>query len=115
MRNATVLVVRLRGLATETIKNIVLSGIGKLIVLDDALVQPEDVGAGFFFREEDINKKTRVDAAKPHIQSLNPLVEVQVLHEMTILRSEEQLDSLLKDVDVVCLTDMDQAQAVCPL
>jgi ubiquitin-like 1-activating enzyme E1 A len=112
MRNATVLVIRLRGVATETIKNIVLAGIGKLIVIDDALVQPEDVGAGFFFRDEDVNAKRRVDAAKPHIESLNPLVKVEVAHDLGILTNEEALNALLADVDVVCVTDLDQASAV---
>ena len=57
MRNATIMVVRLKGVATETIKNIVLAGIGKLIVVDDAIVSEEDLGAGFFLRQED--RRTR--------------------------------------------------------
>lgn len=60
MRNATVCVINLRGVATEVIKNIVLSGIGKLIVFDPADVQEEDLGAGFFFREDDVGQKVRV-------------------------------------------------------
>ena len=56
MRNATILVARLKGTATETIKNIVLAGIGKLIIVDEANVGPEDLGAGFFFRDEDVGK-----------------------------------------------------------
>lgn len=57
MRNATILVFRLRGIATEAIKNMVLAGIGKLIIVDDAEVTEEDLGAGFFFRDEDVGKK----------------------------------------------------------
>ena len=57
MRNATILVVRLKGVATETIKNIVLAGIGKLVILDDEDVEEEDLGAGFFFTEGDVGKK----------------------------------------------------------
>ena len=57
MRNATVLVLRLKGVATETIKNIVLAGIGTLIVVDTEDVSAEDLGAGFFFRDEDVNQK----------------------------------------------------------
>jgi hypothetical protein len=57
MRNATILVVNLRGVATETIKNIVLAGIGKLIIWDREDVAAEDLGAGFFFRDGDIGKK----------------------------------------------------------
>ena len=60
MRNATICVVNLRGIATELIKNIVLAGIGKLIILDSEDVQDEDLGAGFFFLESDIGKKVGV-------------------------------------------------------
>jgi hypothetical protein len=59
MRNATILVVNLRGVATETIKNIVLAGIGKLIIWDCEDVAAADLGVGFFFREEDVGKKVR--------------------------------------------------------
>lgn len=57
MRNATILVVRLRGVATEAIKNMVLAGIGKLIIIDSDNVTEEDLGAGFFFRDEDVGLK----------------------------------------------------------
>lgn len=64
MRNATIVVVRLKGVATEAIKNIVLAGIGKLIVVDADDVAEEDLGAGFFFRDDDVGKKVR-DRARP--------------------------------------------------
>jgi len=112
MRNATVFVVKLRGVAIETIKNIVLSGIGKLIVLDDEIVQPEDLGAGFFYRDEDVNVKKRVHAAKPHIESLNPLVVVEVLDDASLLYNDEQLERLLSMVNLVCLTDSSKDLAV---
>lgn len=59
MRNATILVFRLKGIATETIKNIVLAGIGKLVVVDHEDVTEEDLGASFFFHDEDVGKKVR--------------------------------------------------------
>src|SRR5258706_2439123 len=112
MRNATVFVVNIRGVATETIKNIVLSGIGKLIVLDDEIVRPEDLGAGFFYRSEDVDVKKRVHAANPHIESLNPLVAVEVLDDASILYNDEQLERLLSMVNLVCLTDASKDLAV---
>ena len=57
MRNATIMIIRLKGVATETIKNIVLAGIGKLVIVDDALVSEEDLGAGFFFQDDALGKK----------------------------------------------------------
>lgn len=52
MRKSTVLVLNLRSLAHETIKNLVLAGIGRLIVMDGGLVTEEDLGSGFLFQEE---------------------------------------------------------------
>ncbi len=69
MRNATILVIRLRGVATEAIKNIVLAGIGKLVIVDTENVSEEDLGAGFLYRDEDVGKKVGVAFF------LHPLVE----------------------------------------
>jgi ubiquitin-like 1-activating enzyme E1 A len=106
MRNATILVIRLRGTATEAIKNIVLAGIGKLVIYDSEEVKEEDLGAGFFFRDEDVGKK-RVDAAKARIEALNPLVTVQALRHPTILE-QDSLEALIMSVDLVCVTDWDR-------
>lgn len=51
MRNSTVLVLSLRSLAHETIKNLVLAGIGRLIIMDGEKVTDDDLGAGFLFEE----------------------------------------------------------------
>lgn len=53
MRSSTVLILSLHSVAHETIKNLVLAGIGRLIVMDDGVVSEEDLGSGFLFREED--------------------------------------------------------------
>ncbi|KAI0051118.1 hypothetical protein FA95DRAFT_1554933 [Auriscalpium vulgare] len=106
MRNASILVVKLRGLATETIKNIVLAGIGKLTIVDGENVSEEDLGAGFFFREDDVGKK-RVDAAKARIEGLNPLVNVETIPTASVLE-RDKLDGLVQSVDLVCVTDSDR-------
>lgn len=53
------MVIRLRGVATEAIKNMVLAGTGKLIIMDSDNVTEEDLGTGFFFRDEDVGQKVR--------------------------------------------------------
>jgi ubiquitin-like 1-activating enzyme E1 A len=53
MRSSTILVITLRSLAQETIKNLVLAGVGRMIVMDDAEVTLDDLGAGLLFREGD--------------------------------------------------------------
>ncbi|EEB90959.1 hypothetical protein MPER_10762 [Moniliophthora perniciosa FA553] len=124
MRNATILVVRMKGTATETIKNIVLAGIGTLIIVDGDDVTEEDLGAGFFFRDEDVGKKAsffqwssgriirwrligRVEAAKARIESLNPLVAVKTLPTYSAVDSQS-FESTIRDVDLVCVTDWDK-------
>jgi ubiquitin-like 1-activating enzyme E1 A len=128
MRNATILVVNLKGVATETIKNIVLAGIGKLVLVDDQDVSEEDLGAGFFLTDGDVGKKVefsqktrmrlltalvtqRVDAAKSRIESLNPLVAVETLSSMSVL-DDEHLEKTLHAVDMVCITDADRETMV---
>ncbi|KZT51424.1 hypothetical protein CALCODRAFT_525666 [Calocera cornea HHB12733] len=106
MRNATVLVLRLRGTACEVIKNIVLAGIGTLKIMDDADVSELDLGAGFFFREDDVGKK-RVDAAVPRIAALNPLVNIVSVSAPLDL-ADESLHALFVNVDMVCATDYDR-------
>jgi ubiquitin-like 1-activating enzyme E1 A len=67
MRNARILVVGLRGTGTEVIKNLVLAGIGTLVMVDGGDVSEEDLGAGFFFRDEDVGKKVRADAGSIYV------------------------------------------------
>ncbi|KAM5538636.1 hypothetical protein V8D89_007665 [Ganoderma adspersum] len=110
MRNATILVVRLQGVATEAIKNIVLAGIGKLVVADPGDVVEQDLGASFFYRDEDVGKK-RVDAAKARIESLNPLVAVETLSDPSVLENDA-LETLLSGVDMVCVTDVDRTTLI---
>ncbi|KAG7088238.1 hypothetical protein E1B28_012252 [Marasmius oreades] len=108
MRNATILVVGLKGTATETIKNIVLAGIGRLIIVDGDDVKEDDLGAGFFFREEDVGRK-RVDAAKPRIESLNPLVTVTTIPTFSAVDAQSFETTILEyNVHLICVTDWDR-------
>jgi ubiquitin-like 1-activating enzyme E1 A len=54
--------INLRGISTEACKNIVLAGVGSITILDPNDVSPEDLGAGFFFREEDIGQKVHTQS-----------------------------------------------------
>ncbi|PLW10827.1 hypothetical protein PCANC_09062 [Puccinia coronata f. sp. avenae] len=102
MRRSSVLIINLRGIATEACKNIVLAGVGSITILDPDKVLPEDLGAGFFFREEDIGQR-RVDAAKKRLHSLNPRVNVTGLTDD--IESKIAEDGFLQSFDIVCLTD----------
>jgi ubiquitin-like 1-activating enzyme E1 A len=123
MRTARILVVGLRGVATEVIKNLVLAGIGSLVMADNQDVKEEDLGSGFFYRDEDVGKKVRdtgrvayalaltrlfkrVYAAKARVEALNPLVTVEAVPLSQTPEVEvEQLSKMIQGVDLVCITD----------
>ncbi|GHJ89431.1 hypothetical protein NliqN6_5833 [Naganishia liquefaciens] len=118
MRSSTILILTLRALAQETIKNLVLAGVGRLIVMDDQKVSEVDLGAGLLFREEDGDVgKMRVEAALPQIKSLNPLVTITPLPTLSPFissstsTSQETIEDFLKreKVDLVCGTDLDRS------
>jgi ubiquitin-like 1-activating enzyme E1 A len=102
MRNASILVLGLRGIATETIKNIVLAGVGKITLIDGELVSEEDLGCGFFFTANDVGKP-RVDAAEERIQDLNPRVTIETVKDESVL--DNDLDDLIRAAHLVCATD----------
>ncbi|RSH90782.1 hypothetical protein EHS25_009957 [Saitozyma podzolica] len=120
MRSSSVLLLSLRSLAHETIKNLVLAGIGRLIVMDEGVVTEEDLGGGFLFREEEgAVGQERTAAALPQIASLNPLVSLTAIptlspfvRDQTInsaeLDDEAEMVAFLKRerVDVVVACDM---------
>lgn len=99
MRKSHILVHNLQGIATEVIKNIVLSGIGTLTIVDPHEVGATDLSSGFFFREEDVGQP-RVDAARERIQKLNPLVTIESITDASILTNAERLAQLEPDVIV---------------
>lgn len=70
MRSSTILVITLRSLAQETIKNLVLSGVGRMIVMDDKEVTEMDLGAGLLFREDDGAVGQKVSSRRPQQNDL---------------------------------------------
>ncbi|WVQ96610.1 hypothetical protein IAU59_003715 [Kwoniella sp. CBS 9459] len=115
MRSSTVLIISLRGVAHETIKNLVLAGIGRLIVADDSEVSSENLGSGFLFREEEgAVGQNRTKAALPQISSLNPLVSLTAWESLApfVGGSEGEIVGLLKKekVDVIVACDLPRTQ-----
>lgn len=54
MRNTKILIVGMKSLSNEVVKNTVLAGVGGITILDPEQVDPKDLGAQFFLRESDI-------------------------------------------------------------
>jgi len=49
----------------------------------------------------------RLNAAKPRIESLNPLVTVETITDVMTLDGD-RFESIVKSVDLVCITDWDR-------
>ena len=77
MRSARVLLVNIGSIGTEVAKNVVLSGIGNLYVLDEHVVREEDLGCQFLLTKGDVGAQ-RAQACLPRLQDLNPRVNLQV-------------------------------------
>lgn len=100
IRNANILLINLRGLATEVAKNLVLAGIKSITVLDSAVVTEEDLGCQFFLTEASVGSN-RAEAAAPQIRNLNPRVNVVV--DTSDISSKSP--SFFADFTVVIVTD----------
>ena len=65
---------------------------------DPTVIQIEDLGANFFFRESEVGKKTRAKAVIESLKELNPFVEINSL---------EKLDpDMAKDYTVIIITEL---------
>ncbi|KAM3556546.1 hypothetical protein ARSEF4850_005480 [Beauveria asiatica] len=60
----------------ETLKNLVLPGIGQFTIVDDAVVEDADLGVNFFL-DESSRGKSRAQCTTEHLLELNPEVSGQ--------------------------------------
>lgn len=104
IRKANILLIRVKALANEVAKNLVLAGIGKLTIIDHELVTEDDLAAQFFIQEADVGKN-RAEAAAPEMRKLNPRVEITV--DTSDVRNKPDLAGFFSSFDVVIATDLD--------
>lgn len=57
LRAANILLIGIRGLGSEIAKNILLSGINSLVILDDGVVTEEEQHKNFLLNRDSIGKK----------------------------------------------------------
>ncbi|CDS00719.1 related to AOS1-Smt3p activating protein [Sporisorium scitamineum] len=108
LRSAHILIVGWNGIATEIIKNTVLSGIGSITVLDPTVIDGSvDLLSGFFFRDQEVGQLKCSQAPLDRVRALNPLVKVHGIGDAesydTLLNGGEEAQAWLKErgVDVV--------------
>jgi len=104
LRNANVLLVGLGGLGAEVAKNLMLSGLKSLTLMDDEKISKDDYASQFLISghgERDTVGENRAKASQKWTQELNPMVEVHVSEQSV----DSQPEEYFRQFDVVILTD----------
>ena len=107
IRSAKVLLINVGSIGTEITKNIVLSGIGNLCILDDHIVQEQDLGCQFFLEKKDVGS-LRIDACLPKVQDLNPRVNLTVDGGSLQTKNE----SFFERFDIIVATELTKDQII---
>lgn len=101
IRNASILLITIKGLANEVAKNLTLSGIRSITLLDHEIVTETDLGAQFCISSEDLGKN-RAEAAAVQVRKLNPRVEVIVDQE----NIKSKGPAFFQSFDIVIATEL---------
>lgn len=107
MRSAKVLLINLGSVGTEITKNVVLSGLGSLTILDSHKVSEEDLSSQFFVGESDVGSY-RLEAAKSRILDMNPRVQITLDTEDL----ESKPESFYSDFDLVLGTQLNHDEMI---
>ncbi|OBA24124.1 hypothetical protein METBIDRAFT_118232 [Metschnikowia bicuspidata var. bicuspidata NRRL YB-4993] len=107
LRSAKVLVIRLGGVGTETVKNLVLGGIHSIEILDDSVVKEEDFATQFFLPNDDsIIGQRKLPHVISSIQELNTRV-----HLLTSTNDVLEIGAdYLRTFDMVIATELDKSE-----
>ena len=86
-----ILIVGLRGLGMEVSKNLILSGPKEVYLYDKNKITIFDLGSGYYFSEEQVNKINRDEGCIEKLSKLNPFVKVKILNEDILLSLTQKL------------------------
>ncbi len=82
VNNATVMVIGVGATGNEVVKNLALTGIGKIIIVDYDIIEKSNLNRCVLFNmEENIEEKYKVDVVKAAIETLNPDTEIIALNQ----------------------------------
>ncbi len=65
----------------ETLKNLILPGVGNYTIVDDAVVTEKDLGVNFFLEEHSLGKSRAEESCK-FLQELNPEVNGNAVQQV---------------------------------
>ena len=106
-----ILIIGLRGLGMEIAKNLILSGPKEVYLYDKNNISLFDLGSGFYFSENQINKCFRDEGCLNKLSELNPYVKVNILEEDLfcsinifdiIIISEIMEEEILYKINSIC-------------
>jgi adenylyltransferase/sulfurtransferase len=97
--NATVMVIGVGATGNELVKNLALTGIGKIIIVDYDLIEKSNLNRCVLFNiDDDIEGKYKVDLVKKAVHTLNSEIEI-----MAYKKQLNDIDkNLYKQSDVIC-------------
>ncbi|MFX1316970.1 MAG: ThiF family adenylyltransferase [Promethearchaeota archaeon] len=97
--NATVMIIGVGATGNEVAKNLSLSGIGKLILIDYDIIEKSNLNRCILFNMENkVENKYKVDIIKAACEKLNPEVKI-----LTIKKALNEIDKdLYRQVDAIC-------------
>ena len=76
IQNYKILIIGLRGLGIEIVKNLILAGPKEVSISDKNICKINDLGSNFYIDEGDINTKSLEDSCFEKLNTLNPNVNV---------------------------------------
>ena len=71
LMESNILLINACAVGTETLKNLVLPGVGRFTILDSELVQPADVACNFFVTASSVGRH-RAEVVAELLQEMNP-------------------------------------------
>ena len=97
LKNSKVCIIGLGGLGSLASLYLSLAGIGKLLLVDDDIVNYSDLHRQILYTINDVGKK-KVEVAYRRITSHNPLIKVDIIDEKI---NEDNVYQIIKDCNIV--------------
>jgi len=107
LRSARVCVLGMSGLGCEVSKNLVLSGVKELKMVDSKLVSDEDATSQFLAPRDKLGEN-RAEASLQRLQQLNPMVDVTA----DTANSKDKDAEFFKKFDIVVATNCTKEESV---
>lgn len=109
LRKANILLIGLSGSGSEIAKNLILSGIHSIVIIEDKKITQSDAYSNLFTRNQ--IGENRALASEQNLKALNPMVKIEIKEWNIIEQLNDPVNSelidLLKTVNVVCLNNFD--------